>query len=42
MQINEISEANRTLFVERVRPVYKDFERDPGKELIDEAIRALG
>ena len=41
-QVNGISEANRKLFVERVRPVYKDFEKDLGQELIDEAIEALG
>jgi TRAP-type C4-dicarboxylate transport system substrate-binding protein len=42
MQINEISEANRKLFVDKVRPVYKDFEKDLGKDLIDEAIKAMG
>jgi tripartite ATP-independent transporter DctP family solute receptor len=42
MQVNEISEANRKLFVEKVRPVYKDFEKDLGKDLIDAAIRAMG
>lgn len=41
MQVNEISPANRRVFADRVRPVYRDFERDLGKELIDEAIKAL-
>ena len=41
MQVNEISPANRKLFADRVRPVYRDFERDLGKELINEAIKAL-
>ena len=42
MQVNEISAANRKLFVDKVRPVYKDFEKDLGKDLIDEAIKAMG
>jgi TRAP-type C4-dicarboxylate transport system substrate-binding protein len=42
MQVNEISPANRKLFADRVRPVYREFERDPGKDLIDEAIKTLG
>ena len=41
MQVNEISPTNRQLFVDRVRPVYREFERDLGKDLIDEAIKAL-
>jgi tripartite ATP-independent transporter DctP family solute receptor len=41
MQVNEISEANRKLFAERVRPVYREFEKDLGKELIDAAIKAM-
>jgi tripartite ATP-independent transporter DctP family solute receptor len=42
MQVNEISPANRQLFVEKVRPLYKEFEKDIGKDLIDEAIKAMG
>jgi tripartite ATP-independent transporter DctP family solute receptor len=42
MQVNDISPANRKLFADRVRPVYRDFERDLGKDLIDEAIKILG
>lgn len=41
MQVNDISPANRKLFADRVRPVYREFERDLGKDLIDEAIKAL-
>jgi TRAP-type C4-dicarboxylate transport system substrate-binding protein len=41
MQVNDISPANRKLFADRVRSVYRDFERDLGKDLIDEAIKAL-
>ena len=41
MQVNDISPADRKLFADRVRPVYRDFERDLGKDLIDEAIKAL-
>ncbi len=41
MQVNEIAPANRKLFADRVRPVYRDFERDLGKDLIDEAIKVL-
>jgi tripartite ATP-independent transporter DctP family solute receptor len=41
MQVNDISPADRKLFVDRVRPVFRDFERDLGKDLIDEAIKAL-
>ncbi len=41
MQVNEITPANRQLHADRVRPIYRDFERDLGKDLIDEAIKAL-
>ncbi|HSB82419.1 MAG TPA: TRAP transporter substrate-binding protein [Candidatus Methylomirabilis sp.] len=41
MQVNEISEANRKLFAEKVRPAYKDFEKDLGKDLIDAAVKAM-
>lgn len=42
MQVNDISPANRKLFADKVRPVYRDFEKDLGKDLIDEAIKAMG
>ncbi|MHB1006835.1 MAG: TRAP transporter substrate-binding protein [Chloroflexota bacterium] len=42
MQVNEVSSANRNLFREKVRPVYGQFEKDLGKDLIDEAIKQLG
>ena len=42
MQTNEISPANRQVFVDRVRPLYKEFEKDLTKDLIDEAIKAMG
>ena len=42
MQVNEISEANRALFVKKVRPLYAEFEPTLGKELIDAAIKAMG
>ena len=42
MQVNEITPANRKLFADRVRPVYRDFEHDLGKVLIDEANTVLG
>ncbi len=39
--VNDISEANRALFKEKVKPVWSQFEQDLGKDLIDEAIRAM-
>ena len=42
MQINELTEANRQLFIAKVRPVYKEFENDLGKDLIDAAVKAMG
>jgi tripartite ATP-independent transporter DctP family solute receptor len=42
MQVNEISPANRKLFIDKVRPVYKEFETDLGKDLIDAAMKAMG
>jgi len=41
IQVNEISAANTKLFQEKVRPVYARFEKDLGKDLIDEAIKSL-
>jgi tripartite ATP-independent transporter DctP family solute receptor len=42
MQVNDISPANRKLFADKVRPVYRDFEKDLSKDIIDEAIKAMG
>ncbi len=41
MQVNEISVGNRRLFAEKVRPVYTEFEKDLGKDLIDLAVKAM-
>lgn len=42
MQVNELSEANCKLFIARVRSIYKEFEKDRGKNLIDAAAKAMG
>jgi tripartite ATP-independent transporter DctP family solute receptor len=42
IQVNDVSEANRQLFAEKVRPVYTSFEGTIGKDLIAEAIREFG
>lgn len=42
MQVNEISAPNHQLFVAKVRPVYREFDNDLGKDLIDAAVKAMG
>jgi len=42
IQVNDISPANRKLFQEATRPVYKSFEGSIGKEFIDLAVTSLG
>jgi TRAP-type C4-dicarboxylate transport system substrate-binding protein len=42
IQVNDVSEANRQLFAEKVRPIYTSFEGTIGKDLIAEAIREFG
>ena len=42
MQINDITAAERALFVEATRPVIQQFETSLGKDLVDEARRGLG
>jgi C4-dicarboxylate-binding protein DctP len=41
MQINDITPANRDLFVKATRPVYQKFEDSIGKDLLDQAIKEL-
>jgi C4-dicarboxylate-binding protein DctP len=42
MQVNEISPADKALFVEATRPVYQQFEASVGKEFLDFARGELG
>ena len=42
MQINDITAAERAQFVEATQPVIQQFEISLGKDLVDEARRALG
>ncbi|HET7882456.1 MAG TPA: TRAP transporter substrate-binding protein [Acetobacteraceae bacterium] len=42
MQVNEISPADKALFVEATRPVYQQFEASVGKEFLDFARSELG
>jgi tripartite ATP-independent transporter DctP family solute receptor len=42
MQVNEISAADKALFIEATRPVYAQFEASIGKNFLDLAIKELG
>lgn len=42
MQANDLTPANRELFVKATRPVYQQFEASIGKDLIEQAIHELG
>ena len=42
MQVNELSPADKTLFVEATRPVYAQFEASVGKDFLDFAKQQLG
>ena len=42
MQANDLTPANRELFVKATRPVYQQVEASIGKDLIEQAIRELG
>ena len=42
MTVNEISAPNRQLFIAKVRPVYKEFDNDLGRDLIEAAVKAMG
>jgi C4-dicarboxylate-binding protein DctP len=42
MQVNEISPADKALFVEATRPVYAQFESSVGKDFLDFARKELG
>ena len=42
MQINDITAAERAQFVEATVPVVQQFETILGKDLVDEARKALG
>jgi len=42
MQVNDISPADKALFVEATRPVYAQFEASVGKEFLDFARQQLG
>jgi tripartite ATP-independent transporter DctP family solute receptor len=39
--INPVSDENRKLFADKVRPVWKEFEPTLGKDLMDQAIAAM-
>ncbi len=41
MQVNDVSDANRRLFAEKVQPVYAEMEKTLGKDLVDRAIKAM-
>ncbi len=41
MQVNPVSDANRKLFADKVQPVYAEFEKTLGKDLIDQAMKAM-
>ena len=42
MQVNELSAADKALFVEATRPVYQQFEASVGKDFLDFARKELG
>ncbi|MBN9066989.1 MAG: TRAP transporter substrate-binding protein [Rhizobiales bacterium] len=42
VEVNDISERDRQLFAEKVRPVYSKFDDTIGKDLIAEAIKEFG
>jgi C4-dicarboxylate-binding protein DctP len=42
MQVNDITPADKALFVEATRPVYQQFEASVGKEFLDFAKQQLG
>jgi TRAP-type C4-dicarboxylate transport system substrate-binding protein len=42
MQVNELSSADKALFVEATRPVYAQFEASVGKDFLDFAKQQLG
>ncbi|HYL79373.1 MAG TPA: TRAP transporter substrate-binding protein [Candidatus Acidoferrum sp.] len=41
MQVSQVSDANRKLFADKVQPVYAEFEKTLGKDLIEQAIKAM-
>ena len=42
MQVNELSDADKALFIEATKPVYAQFESSVGKEFLDFARKELG
>jgi tripartite ATP-independent transporter DctP family solute receptor len=42
MQVNELSDADKALFIEATKPVYAQFESSVGKEFLDFARNELG
>jgi tripartite ATP-independent transporter DctP family solute receptor len=42
IQVNDVSEANRQLFAEKIQPIYASFEGTIGKAVIAEAIKEFG
>jgi TRAP-type C4-dicarboxylate transport system substrate-binding protein len=42
IQVNDVSDANRQLFAEKVQPIYASFEGTIGKAVIAEAIKEFG
>jgi C4-dicarboxylate-binding protein DctP len=41
LQVNEITEENKKLFVEKTRPVYQQFENSIGKDFLALAVKEL-
>ena len=41
MQVNQVSDANRKLFMDKVQPVYAEFEKTLGRDLIEQAMKAM-
>lgn len=42
IEVNDVSDSNRALFAEKMRPVYAQFEAAIGKDIIDQAIKEFG
>lgn len=42
MTVNDISPANKKLFVDATRPIYKQFEPSIGRDFLDLAVKELG
>ena len=42
IQVNDVSESNRKLFADKVRPIYSKFDDIIGKDLIAQAVKEFG